>query len=119
VFYEEPGCSSNPPYAHEVTTSVSCSGSSIHVSWNGMTFQAIRLNSISGQSAALLVDEPSPASPWSLSSASATGGSNTGMIVGIVVAVVVLVVIVGAVLAFFCIMRRKADGNGDSMVYQV
>lgn len=120
VFYEEPGCSSNPPYAHEVTTSVSISGSSIHVSWNGMTFQAIRLNAITGQAAALLVGEPSPGGPFAFGSPSASGGggSNTGMIIGIVVAAVVLVAIVGAVLAFFCIVRRKAGDSSDSMVYQ-
>jgi len=43
-FYEEPGCSSNPPHARLTTTSVSISGSSIHVSENGMTFTAIRRN---------------------------------------------------------------------------
>jgi hypothetical protein len=49
-FIEEPGCSSSTPYAHEFTSSVSISGSSIHVSWNGMTFTAIRYNGISGSS---------------------------------------------------------------------
>ncbi|HSQ62662.1 MAG TPA: hypothetical protein VLM85_05590 [Polyangiaceae bacterium] len=45
-FYEEPGCSSSTPYAHGFTSSVSISGSSIHVSWNGMTFTSIRYDSI-------------------------------------------------------------------------
>jgi len=43
-FYEEPGCSSNPPHARLTTTSVRVSGSSIFVSENGMTFTAIRRN---------------------------------------------------------------------------
>jgi hypothetical protein len=46
VFIEEPGCSSSTPYAHEVTSSVSISGSTVHVSWNGMTFTAIRYDGI-------------------------------------------------------------------------
>ncbi len=45
-FYEEPGCSSSTPYAHAFTSNVSISGSSIHVAWNGMTFTAIRYDSI-------------------------------------------------------------------------
>jgi len=46
VFIEEPGCSSATPYAHEVTTAVSISGTSIHVVENGMTFTAIRYRKI-------------------------------------------------------------------------
>ena len=46
TFLEEPGCSSATPYAHELTSDVSINGDSIHVSWNGMTFTAIRLNAI-------------------------------------------------------------------------
>lgn len=42
VFIEEPGCSVAIPYAHEFTSSVSISGSSIHVTYNGMSFHAIR-----------------------------------------------------------------------------
>ena len=47
TFIEEPGCSSATPYAHEVTTDVSISGSRIHVSENGMTFTAIRYHGVS------------------------------------------------------------------------
>ncbi len=42
TFIEEPGCSAATPYAHEFTSSVSISGSSIYVPYNGMTFTAIR-----------------------------------------------------------------------------
>jgi hypothetical protein len=48
TFIEEPGCSSSTPYAHEFTSSVTISGSTIHVAYNGMTFTAIRYNGISG-----------------------------------------------------------------------
>jgi hypothetical protein len=41
-FIEEPGCSSSTPYAHEFTSNVTISGSSIFVPYNGMTFTAIR-----------------------------------------------------------------------------
>ncbi|HVY47456.1 MAG TPA: hypothetical protein VHB21_16320 [Minicystis sp.] len=46
TFIEEPGCSSLTPYAHEFTSSVSVSGTSIHVAYNGMTFTAIRYDDI-------------------------------------------------------------------------
>nr|HEX4318914.1 hypothetical protein [Kofleriaceae bacterium] len=45
-FYEEPGCSSATPYAHEVTTDVSVNGTSIYVPYNGMTFSAIRFDGL-------------------------------------------------------------------------
>jgi len=45
-FYEEPGCSSSTPYAHAFTSSVTINGSSVHVSYEGMTFTAIRYNKI-------------------------------------------------------------------------
>jgi hypothetical protein len=48
TFIEEPGCSSSTPFAHEFTSTVSVSGTSIHVAWNGMTFTAIRLKSVQG-----------------------------------------------------------------------
>jgi hypothetical protein len=44
VFIEEPGCSSSTPYAHQVTSDVSISGSNVHVSYNGESFHAIRYN---------------------------------------------------------------------------
>lgn len=46
TFIEEPGCSSSTPYAHELTSAVSISGSTIHVSYNGMTFTAIRYDNL-------------------------------------------------------------------------
>jgi uncharacterized membrane protein YgcG len=44
-FMEEPGCSSSDPYAHEFTSSVSISGSSVYVDYEGATFYAIRFDS--------------------------------------------------------------------------
>ncbi len=46
TFIEEPGCSSSTPYAHEVTSPVSISGQTIHVSYVGMTFTSIRYDGI-------------------------------------------------------------------------
>jgi hypothetical protein len=42
TFIEEPGCSATPDYAHEFTSAVSISGTSITVAENGFTFKAIR-----------------------------------------------------------------------------
>jgi hypothetical protein len=41
TFIEEPGCSSSTPYAHELDSDVTISGTSITVSDNGITFDAI------------------------------------------------------------------------------
>ncbi len=57
TFIEEPGCSSSTPYAHEVSTSVSISGSSVYVPYNGMTFHAIRYKNLHNTPA------PPPAPP--------------------------------------------------------
>lgn len=43
-FYEEPGCSADPPYAHSFTSHVELSGSNITVDYEGATFTAIRSN---------------------------------------------------------------------------
>jgi uncharacterized membrane protein YgcG len=51
-FYEEPGCSSSTPYAHSFTSTVTISGSSVHVTYEGMTFSAIRYNGIQPPNAA-------------------------------------------------------------------
>ena len=58
TFIEEPGCSSSTPYAHEFTSSVSISGSIIHVSYNGMTFHAIRFDGI--QEGGATASQPAP-----------------------------------------------------------
>ena len=58
TFIEEPGCSSGTPYAHEFTSSVSINGSSIHVSYNGMTFYAIRFDGI--QEGGATASQPAP-----------------------------------------------------------
>jgi hypothetical protein len=46
TFIEEPGCSVTPNYAHEFTSTVTLSGDSIHVAYNGMTFTAIRYGAL-------------------------------------------------------------------------
>jgi hypothetical protein len=50
VFMEEPGCSSSTPYAHSFTSSVSISGDSVYVSYEGKSFYSIRYDGISGTS---------------------------------------------------------------------
>lgn len=46
TFIEEPGCSTNPDYAHEFTSTVSLSGTQITVDYNGMTFTAIHYDQL-------------------------------------------------------------------------
>ena len=48
IFYEEPGCSANPPYAHQFTSNVEISGSSVSVDYEGSTFTAIRYTALNG-----------------------------------------------------------------------
>jgi hypothetical protein len=45
-FYEEPGCSADPPYAHAFTSNVSISGKSVYLDYEGMTFTAIRFTGL-------------------------------------------------------------------------
>ena len=47
---EEPGCSVSTPYAHQFTSNVSINGDKVYVSYEGMTFYAIRYDGISGTS---------------------------------------------------------------------
>jgi MYXO-CTERM domain-containing protein len=49
-FYEEPGCSANPPYAHAFTSAVTISGSSVDIAYEGATFTAIRYTGVTGGS---------------------------------------------------------------------
>ena len=51
-FYEEPGCSSSTPYAHSFTSNVTINGTSVYVTYEGMTFTAIRYNNIQPPNAA-------------------------------------------------------------------
>jgi hypothetical protein len=53
VLLEEPGCSSSTPYAHEVTTDVSISGTQIYVPYNGMTFTAIHFDGVTNAAPAI------------------------------------------------------------------
>jgi hypothetical protein len=62
TFIEEPGCSSATPYAREFSSSVSIHGTSIGVSWNGMTFTAIRYKHIT-QAAPPPPPPPQPVTP--------------------------------------------------------
>jgi uncharacterized membrane protein YgcG len=66
TFIEEPGCSATPNYAHEFTSAVSISGTSITVAYEGMTFTAIRYGALSASPvyAATYVSQS-----WPLSSA--------------------------------------------------
>jgi len=41
-FYEEPGCSATPNYAHAFTSAVTISGSSVTIAYEGKAFTAIR-----------------------------------------------------------------------------
>ena len=41
-FYEEPGCSATPNYAHAFSSAVTLSGSSVTIAYEGETFTAIR-----------------------------------------------------------------------------
>ncbi len=59
-FIEEPGCSASQPYAREVTSSVSISGHTIHVAFNGMTFTAIRFTGLTQPSSSTGGDKPAP-----------------------------------------------------------
>jgi hypothetical protein len=70
TFIEEPGCSAPTPYAHEFTSNVTLSGTSIYVPYNGMTFTAIRYSGISASA-------PAPVAvtyPYSGMAGDATGG---------------------------------------------
>ncbi len=46
-FYEEPGCSATPNYAHSFTSNVTINGESVYVAYEDNTFTAIRFDSIS------------------------------------------------------------------------
>jgi MYXO-CTERM domain-containing protein len=52
TFYEEPGCSASPPYAHEFQSNVAVSGSSVTVDYDGKTYTAIRYGALTGTVAA-------------------------------------------------------------------
>jgi hypothetical protein len=69
VFIEEPGCSSSMPYAHEFTSTVTCSGADVDIAYEGATFTAIRYNHI--------VDDPCGGSSSGGSSGSSSGGSSS------------------------------------------
>ncbi len=45
-FYEEPGCSATPNYAHAFTSDVTISGSSVAIAYEGLTFTAIRYSGV-------------------------------------------------------------------------
>lgn len=45
-FYEEPGCSATPNYAHAFTSAVTISGSDVTIAYEGSTFTAIRYTGV-------------------------------------------------------------------------
>jgi hypothetical protein len=63
VFMEEPGCGSSMPYAHEFTSNVSISGSSIFIDYEGASFTAIRFDGISSAPPPVPVPSDEIASP--------------------------------------------------------
>ncbi len=50
ILMEEPGCSANPPHAHQFTSNVSISGDKVTVESEGDTFYAIRYDSVTSSS---------------------------------------------------------------------
>jgi lysozyme len=71
LFFEEPGCSSSTPYAHEFDSTVTCSGSTVNIAYEGDTFTAIRYTNI--------VDDPcGGSSSGGSSSGGSSGGSSSG-----------------------------------------
>ena len=46
LFMEEPGCSANPPYAHEFQSDVTISGVNIDIAYEGESFTAIRYSQL-------------------------------------------------------------------------
>jgi MYXO-CTERM domain-containing protein len=47
-FYEEPGCSATPDYAHAFTSTVSITGTSVYIDYEGASFTAIRYTGVTG-----------------------------------------------------------------------
>jgi hypothetical protein len=74
-FYEEPGCSSNPNYAHAFTSAVSISGSQITV--RGATYNAIRYGGSTPAASSSSPSSPSSPSSSSPSSKSTSTGTKT------------------------------------------
>ena len=65
IFIEEPGCSSKEPYAKEITSNVSVSGSEIYVTYEGKSFTAIRYNNVKGEGAGSTSSDPPAKAPVS------------------------------------------------------
>jgi hypothetical protein len=70
VFIEEPGCSASMPYAHEFQSTVTCSGSTVNIGYEGDTFTAIRYTNI--------MDDPDAGAGSSSGSSSGGSGSSSG-----------------------------------------
>lgn len=73
LFFEEPGCSSSTPYAHEFQSAVTCSGSTVSIAYEGTTFTAIRYDHIADDACG-----GSSSGGSSGSSGSSSGGSGSG-----------------------------------------
>jgi MYXO-CTERM domain-containing protein len=75
TFIEEPGCSATPDYAHEFTSAVTLSGTSITVKYNGMTFSAIRYGALTASAASSSSSSSTGSGSASSTTATGTGGS--------------------------------------------
>src|ERR1700722_9607245 len=70
IFMEEPGCSTSPPYAHQFQSAVTCSGSTVNITYEGDTFTAIRYTNI--------VDDPDAGTGSSSGSGSGSSSGSSG-----------------------------------------
>ncbi len=70
VFLEEPGCSASQPYAREFTSTVTCSGSTVNIAYEGDTFEAIRY--------AKIEDDPDAGTGGTGGTGSADAGTSRG-----------------------------------------
>jgi len=74
MFMEEPGCSANPPYAHEFQSDVTISGVNIDIAYEGESFTAIRY----GQLTQSPDDAGAPTEAGATDSGSANGDAGSG-----------------------------------------
>jgi uncharacterized membrane protein YgcG len=92
LFMEEPGCSANPPYAHEFQSDVTIDGVNIDIAYEGESFTAIRYSQLtqspadagtpveagSPDTGAAADDAGSGSSTSSSGSSGSSGGSGSG-----------------------------------------
>lgn len=83
LFMEEPGCSANPPYAHEFQSDVTISGVNIDIAYEGESFTAIRYSQLTQSpddaGAPTEAGEPDTGAPQEdAGSGSSSGGKDAG-----------------------------------------